>query len=262
AIGIPFGDDHNGCKIFLTTRLQQVCTRMNCQKDVQLNILSEHEAWALFKDNAGLKDVPSPLNDVAKKVSGECKGLPLAIVTVGRALKDETLDGWKVVYQRLKDSRHMENQDVCGEDHEIRIEELIVYGIGQGIFDGVNLIEDARREMRVTITNLQKSGLLLKANDERLVKMHDVVRDFVHWMTSEGENTFMVKSGLKEWPKSRCYTAISLSKINIFPDKLEFPNLKTLLLDCDYDNDNESLTRVPSMFFKGMKVLNVLVLKR
>ncbi|KAK6271270.1 hypothetical protein POUND7_008368 [Theobroma cacao] len=291
AIGIPFGDDHNGCKIFLTTRLQQVCTRMNCQKDVQLNILSEHEAWALFKDNAGLKDVPSPLNDVAKKVSGECKGLPLAIVTVGRALKDETLDGWKVVYQRLKDSRHMENQDVCGgiysslkisydylktdssrsclllcslfpEDHEIRIEELIVYGIGQGIFDGVNLIEDARREMRVTITNLQKSGLLLKANDERLVKMHDVVRDFVHWMTSEGENTFMVKSGLKEWPKSRCYTAISLSKINIFPDKLEFPNLKTLLLDCDYDNDKESLTRVPSMFFKGMKVLNVLVLKR
>ncbi|XP_017985184.1 PREDICTED: probable disease resistance protein At4g27220 isoform X2 [Theobroma cacao] len=291
AIGIPFGDDHNGCKIFLTTRLQQVCTRMNCQKDVQLNVLFEHEAWALFKDNAGLKDVSSPLNDVAKKVAEECKGLPLAIVTVGRALKDETLEGWKVVYQRLKDSRHIENQDVCGgiysslkisydylktdssrsclllcslfpEDHEIRIEELIVYGIGQGIFDGVNLIEDARREMHVTITNLQKSGLLLKANDERLVKMHDVVRDFVHWMTSEGENAFMVTSGLKEWPKSRCYTAISLSKINIFPDKLEFPNLKTLLLDCDYDNDNEGLTRVPSMFFKELKVLNVLVLRR
>ncbi|KAK6270424.1 hypothetical protein POUND7_007529 [Theobroma cacao] len=98
-IRIPFGDDHNGCKIFLTTCLKQVFTQMNCQKDVLLNILSEHEAWALFKDNVRLKDVTSLLHDVAKEVAEECKGLPLTIVIVGRALKTETLDGWEVVNQ-------------------------------------------------------------------------------------------------------------------------------------------------------------------
>ncbi|WRX28535.1 NB-ARC - like 10 [Theobroma cacao] len=107
----------NSCKIFLTTHLKQVCTRLKCQKEVQLNILSEHEVWALFKGNAGLKDVTSPFNDVAREVAGECKGLPLAIVTLGRALKDETLD-----------------------DREIRIEELTIYRIRQGMFDGVDLI--------------------------------------------------------------------------------------------------------------------------
>ncbi|WRX28542.1 NB-ARC - like 10 [Theobroma cacao] len=178
----------NSCKIFLTTHLKQVCTRLKCQKEVQLNILSEHEVWALFKGNAGLKDVTSPFNDVAREVAGECKGLPLAIVTLGRALKDETLD----VYQRLKDSRHIENQDVYGEDRDIRIEELTIYRIRQGMFD------DARRAMRVIIKNLQKSSLLLKTNNERRVKMHAVVRDFVYWMTSRGKNTVMVKSGLKQ----------------------------------------------------------------
>ncbi|KAH1063320.1 hypothetical protein J1N35_028307 [Gossypium stocksii] len=69
SIGIPFGDDHKGCKILLTTRHQQVCTKMNCQKEIQLGILSEDEAWVLFRDKAGLKDDCSTLNDVAKEVA-------------------------------------------------------------------------------------------------------------------------------------------------------------------------------------------------
>ncbi|WRX28540.1 hypothetical protein QQP08_021027, partial [Theobroma cacao] len=86
--------------------------------------------------------------------------------------------------------------------------------------------------MHVIITNLQKSRLLLKL------------------MTSKGENPFMVKSWLKQWPRSesfRCYTAISLikSKINIFPNKLEFPYLKTFLIDYDYNYDNWSLVTIP-----------------
>ncbi|KAH1063280.1 hypothetical protein J1N35_028267 [Gossypium stocksii] len=94
SIGIPCGDDHKGCKILLTTRHQQ--------KEIQLRILSEDEAWVLFRDQAGLEDDCSILNEVAKEVAGECKGLPLAIVTVAKALKDA----------------------------EVFIEELIMYGIG------------------------------------------------------------------------------------------------------------------------------------
>ncbi|XVF70612.1 hypothetical protein PTKIN_Ptkin11bG0176900 [Pterospermum kingtungense] len=289
-IGIPLGEDHKGCKILLTTRRQQVCTLMNCEEKFPLDILSESEAWALFKDNAGLENAFSTLIDVAKEVAGECKGLPLAIVTMARALKDETLDVWRVVNKRLKDSRHSENQDVCGgiysrlqisydylkgnnsrsclllcslfpEDYEIKISELTMYGIGQGMFDDVDSIEDARREMRLIQTNLQKCGLLLETSFAEEVKMHDVVRDFVHWITLEGENMSLVRSGLKKWPgreSLECCIAISLidNEINNFPDSLEFPKLKTFLLDrVMYKID------VPSWFLQGMKVLKVLVLR-
>ncbi|KAJ6301130.1 hypothetical protein OIU77_015440 [Salix suchowensis] len=92
-IGIPVGDDHRGCKVLLITRDRDICSLMQCQQNVLLRILSENEAWALFKINAGLCDEDSNLNTVAKKVARECQGLPIALVTVGRALRDKSVDG-------------------------------------------------------------------------------------------------------------------------------------------------------------------------
>ncbi|XVF70618.1 hypothetical protein PTKIN_Ptkin11bG0177300 [Pterospermum kingtungense] len=272
---------------------------MDCEQIFQLNILSESEAWDLFKENARLENASPTLIEVTKEVARECKGLPLAIVTMARALKGQTdLDVWTVVNQRLKDSRHSENQDVCGgiysrlqisydhlkgnnsrsclllcslfsEDYEIEIEELTMYAIGLGMFNNVNLIEDARGEMRSIITNLQKCGLLLETSGVGTAKMHDVVRDFVHWITSEGENMLLVKSGSKEWPRSEsvgCCTAISLmqSKIDNFPNGLEFPKLKAFLLDEERVSPVDGLRkyiRVPITFFQGMNVVKVLVLQ-
>ncbi|PPD69866.1 hypothetical protein GOBAR_DD33251 [Gossypium barbadense] len=275
-IGIPFG-----CKILLTTRHQQVCTIMNCQKKIQLGILSEVEAWTLFKDNAGVDDGPSSLNDVAKEVARECKGLPLALVTVAKALKGESLDGWRAANQRLKDSRHLDNEEVFGgvysplklsydylkknnsqttendiqscfllcslfpEDDEILIEILIMCGIGVGVglFSHICLIEDKRREIGVALTKLQKSGLLLETDNAETVRMHDVVRDFAHWLKSMGENRFMVKDGLKE-----------CSNIDNLPDKVKLSNLKILVLS------GKEMLRVSSTFFEEMKSLHVLIL--
>eukprot|EP00258_Populus_trichocarpa_P020455 XP_006389067.2 probable disease resistance protein At1g61310 [Populus trichocarpa] len=50
-IGIPFGDDHRGCKILLTTRVQGICFSMECQQKVLLRVLPEDEAWDLLKGN-------------------------------------------------------------------------------------------------------------------------------------------------------------------------------------------------------------------
>ncbi|KAG8492566.1 hypothetical protein CXB51_009967 [Gossypium anomalum] len=316
SIGIPFGDDHKGCKILLTTRHQQVCTKMNCQKEIQLGILSEDEAWILFRDQAGLEDDWSTLNDVAKEVAAQCRGLPLAIVVVAKALKGEGLDlnGWRAVNQRFKDSRHLDNEvfgDVlqplklsydylkkgnnqmtendiqmcfllCSlfpEDTKVPIEILIMCGIGVGLFPNANSIEDKRNEMVMAFKKLQKSGLLLETDDaERIkitkfgfwgtdygerIRMHDVVRDFAHWLTSTGENRFMVKDKLKEWPDMvesfECYIAIALwnCSSNIkFPDKVEFSKLKTLFLGGKYDD----LLVVSGTFFEEMKALQVLFL--
>ncbi|XP_017979661.1 PREDICTED: probable disease resistance protein At4g27220 [Theobroma cacao] len=287
-IGIPFGGEHEGCKILLTTRDQQVCCKMDCEEEFKLNILSEHEAWVLFKDKAGLKD-DSPTLNVAKEVAPECGCLPLAIVTVAKALKGESLDAWIAANKRLKSSRHLDNQHVCGgiytclelsydyldqdnikqcfllcalfpEDYEISIELLTICGIGQGLFNNNYFMEDLRREIHLALSKLQKSGLLLEANDKEHIKMHDVVRDFAHWITSRGENIFMVKDWLTEWPMSErfgCYTAISLwnIEINHLPNKVKFSKLKTLFL-----TGNNSL-RVSCAFFERMTTLQVLLLQ-
>ncbi|EOY12400.1 Cc-nbs-lrr resistance protein, putative [Theobroma cacao] len=287
-IGIPFGGEHEGCKILLTTRDQQVCCKMDCEEEFKLNILSEHEAWVLFKDKAGLKD-DSPTLNVAKEVARECGCLPLAIVTVAKALKGESLDAWIAANKRLKSSRHLDNQHVCGgiytclelsydyldqdnikqcfllcalfpEDYEISIELLTICGIGQGLFNNNYFMEDLRREIHLALSKLQKSGLLLEANDKEHIKMHDVVRDFAHWITSRGENIFMVKDWLTEWPMSErfgCYTAISLwnIEINHLPNKVKFSKLKTLFL-----TGNNSL-RVSCAFFERMTTLQVLLLQ-
>ncbi|MBA0865743.1 hypothetical protein Goshw_015042, partial [Gossypium schwendimanii] len=244
---------------------------MNCQKEIQLGILSEDEAWVLLRHKAGLEDDCSTLTHVAKEVAGECKGLPLAIVTVAKALKGESLDGWRAVNQRFKDSRHLDNEEVLGgvlkplklsydylkegnsqmtgndiqmcfllcslfpEDAEIISDVLIMCGIGVGLFPNAYSIEDKRNEIGMALKKLQKSGLLSETDVAETIRMHDVVRDFAHWLTSTGENRFMVKDKLKEWPHMvGCYSAIALwncsSNIKNFPDKVEFSKLKTLFL--------------------------------
>ncbi|KAJ6301193.1 hypothetical protein OIU77_015495, partial [Salix suchowensis] len=114
-IGIPVGDDHRGCKVLLTTRLRNICSEMECQQKVFLRILSENEAWALFKINAGLRDEDFKLNTVAKKVARECQGLPIALVTVGRALRDKSTVEWEIASKELKNSQ-FPLMELIGED--------------------------------------------------------------------------------------------------------------------------------------------------
>ena len=99
-IGIPFHDNHKGCKILLTTRNVHVCNLMDCGRKIPLNFLSDKESLALIKKIACIIDDYPALNDVVMKVVKECKGLPIAIVTVGKALARKPLD-WKVALKQL-----------------------------------------------------------------------------------------------------------------------------------------------------------------
>jgi len=234
-IGIPFGDAHRGCKILLTTRLKDMCKNMASQQKVSLSPLSENEAWALFKINAGLHDEDSDLNRVAKEVAGECKGLPIALVAVGKALRDKSAVEWEVASEELKksQSRHMETCDdrrnayaclklsydylkhektklcflLCclfPEDYDIPIEELTRYAVGYGMYQDVESIEGVRKRVYVEIENLKACCMLLGTETGEHVKMHDLVRDVAIQIASSEKYDFMVKAGfgLKEWPTS------------------------------------------------------------
>jgi len=163
-IGVPFDDHHRGCKILLTTRLEHVCSSMKCQQKVFLRVLPEDEALVLFRINAGLRDGDSTLNTVAREVARECHGLPIALMTVGRALRDQPAVQWDVALEELKNSkssRHMEQIDeivyarlklsydylkhketklcflLCclfPKDYNIPIEDLTRYAVGYGLY--------------------------------------------------------------------------------------------------------------------------------
>ncbi|KAH0722749.1 hypothetical protein KY290_005397 [Solanum tuberosum] len=87
-LGIPSGSNRkHQCKVTFTTRFRSVCAVMGAQKTLEVGMLSEEKAWILSGPKVGnFVDDPSLL-DIAKEVAKECKGLPLAIISVARALK-------------------------------------------------------------------------------------------------------------------------------------------------------------------------------
>ncbi|KAF8395846.1 hypothetical protein HHK36_019800 [Tetracentron sinense] len=299
AIGIPFGGDCKDCKILLTTRSQDVCNAMGSRtRKIGLNALSEEESWALFQINAGTCVNTPDLNVVAREVAGKCGGLPIALVTVGRALVDKDLEEWKKAARRLKESKPTNEQDVdhevfsclrlsydylkgeetkacfllcClfPEDHEILIEDLARYGMGQGLFQDVNTMDEARGRSRTAIKKLKASCLLLDcfskefamdSIDRDFIKMHDVVRHAAKTIASKDNNVLVRagEAGLKKWPNKGTFehkTCISVMDNDIcnLPGGLKCPKLQTLLLQRNYN-----MTDIPDSFFEGMTALQVL----
>ncbi|XP_031284121.1 disease resistance protein At4g27190-like [Pistacia vera] len=292
-VGIPFGDDQKGCKIFLTTRRLQVCHAMRCQHQFQLDALNEKEGLSLLKSHAGISDESPTLNDMAIKVAGECKGLPLAIVSVGSALRQKTISEWKEALRKLKMSKlnvienvdrdvyaclqfsydYLKSQEIksyfllCSlfpEDHEIDLEELVRYGMGLGLNLDADSIEDSRDQLCAMVDNLKASCLLLDAGEKDFIKMHDVVRDFALWMASKQNHAFLVNAGISELQKVESqeqYMAINLVEWErgiMLPDGLMYPNLQILILDAY--RYGLTLSKASDAFFEGMKALKVLTL--
>ncbi|RVW34099.1 putative disease resistance protein [Vitis vinifera] len=103
-MGVPHPDARNKSKIIFTTRSQDVCHQMKAQKSIEVTCLSSEAAWTLFQKEVGeetLKSHPH-IPRLAKIVAEECKGLPLALVTVGRAMVGEKdPSNWDKVIQDL-----------------------------------------------------------------------------------------------------------------------------------------------------------------
>ncbi|KAL5835541.1 hypothetical protein ACOSQ3_015096 [Xanthoceras sorbifolium] len=102
-VGIPFGDDHKGCKLLLTTRNEDVLSnKMDSQNNFCIDILNEKEAWSLFKSTAGdcteNKDLQSLPIDIAKA----CGGVPSVIVKKARELKNKQVYEWKNALVELR----------------------------------------------------------------------------------------------------------------------------------------------------------------
>ncbi|GMP73013.1 hypothetical protein CsSME_00030877 [Camellia sinensis var. sinensis] len=294
-VGIPFGNDHPGCKIIITTRREQVCRTMGYEwektKIVWLDVLPEQDSWDLFRKNVGDVVASSALNDVAREVCKECGGLPIAVVTVAKAMKGKSnLEEWKNAAQELKKSvpTNIEGVDeqvykslrlsydylqdeeakVCfllcslfPEDHNILIEDLVRYGMGLRVFKNVDTVQEARGRAKSVINNLIASCLLLTSDKQDCIKMHDVVRDVAIFI---GSKKYFVRAGcnLRYWPNMDSldqYTGISLmrNQISNLLELLECPKLQILLLQ--YNKNEWSCSHE---LFSRMNALSVLDLSQ
>ena len=294
AVGIPHGDYHKGCKVLLTARsIDTLSKKMDSQQNFLIGALGEEEAWSLFKKMAGDYVEGSELKWVARDVAKECAGLPVSIVTVARALRDNnSLFYWRDALEQLRrpSSTNFMNiqpaaykaiklsyDKLAGEELKntflligytaiASIDDLLMCSMGLGLFQGVSKMEVARARVHALVHKLKASCMLLNhiSQKKELFSMHDVVRDVAISIASTEQNVFSATNeqveGYREWSDEsaiKLYTSIVLHDIrtNLLPEVVESPQLKLLFICAD--QESSSLT-IPNKFFERMMQVRVI----
>ncbi|KAI5651027.1 hypothetical protein M9H77_37032 [Catharanthus roseus] len=297
-IGIPSQSAHPRCKLLLTSRNRDALTlTAENAKIFSVDVLSEQESWILLKKNAGDFIDSSDFYQVAKDVLQECKGLPLAIVTIGCALKDRGKASWDDALLGLQQAmpENVPNvlKDVYGpllwsldrleseeqrylfllcclfpEDSEILLQVLVIYGMGLGIFKGTKKLAEAKNRVESIVEVLISRNLLLPSGSDdwgnRLVKMHDVIRDMGIWIAPKWKQVFMINHEENEWPTPKDdqdsyenYTGISVSFSTSDIDAPEFMDCHKLEILRIHGKKWEDL-KLGENILSGMRGLKVL----
>ncbi|RVW23571.1 Disease resistance protein RPS5 [Vitis vinifera] len=295
-IGVPRPDTENKSKIVLTTRSQDVCHQMKAQKSIEVECLESEDAWTLFRKEVGEEILNShpAIPMLAKVVAEECKGLPLALVTLGRAMaaekhpsnwdkviqdmrkspaeitgmEDKLFHRLKLSYDRLPDNASKScfiYHSMFREDWEIYNYQLIELWIGEEFLGEVHDIHEARDQGKKIINTLKHACLLESCGSkENRVKIHDVIRDMALWLYGEHgvkKNKILVYNKVarldedQETSKLKETEKISLWDMNVG----KFP--ETLVcpnLKTLFVKKCHNLKKFPSGFFQFMLLLRVL----
>ncbi|MQM18182.1 hypothetical protein Taro_051168 [Colocasia esculenta] len=224
-IGIPKPQGRRrNSKIVFTTRSSQVCNGMDADKKVRVKPLDKAASRELFCSKLRTEVIRTNpgIGLLSQQVIDKCGGLPLALITVGRAMADrEDIQDWedavkaldhrperlegmddqvlrclKFSYDYLKKDNMRSALLFCAmyeEDEEIRIPELVDYWVGEGLVDdendgGEGSMNDARAAGQALINKLLDACLLEPGTWSSRVKMHDAVRDMALWINRHEYN--------------------------------------------------------------------------
>ena len=195
-VGIPFKDDQTICKLVLVSRdIDLLRKEMGAQKYFQIQHLQREEAWCLLKKIAGDYVEGDQLQPTAIKVLDECGGLPIAIVTIATALKDETVAVWKNALDELRSCaptnirgmekkvysclewsyNHLKGDEVkslfllCGclsYYGDISMDQMLRYATGLNFFDRICSLEGAINKLVTLVKTLKASSLLLDGAED------------------------------------------------------------------------------------------------
>lgn len=298
-VGIPSRTRENKSKVAFTTRSLDVCARMGVHDPIEVQCLATNDAWDLFQEKVGEITLGShaDIPELAKKVAGKCRGLPLALNVIGetmackRTIQEwhhaiDVLTSYAAEFSGMDDQilpilkysyDHLTNRQVrscfqyCAlhpENYSIRKNRLIDYWICEGFIGGSIGKERAVNQGYEILGTLVRACLLSEEGLSKLeVKMHDVVREMALWTLSDlGKNNerciVRAGSGLRKVPKVKNWKAVrSLSLMNNDIEEIsgspECPELTTLFL-----HENKSLVSISGEFFRHMRKLVVLDLSK
>ncbi|KAL6648438.1 hypothetical protein ACP70R_012662 [Stipagrostis hirtigluma subsp. patula] len=227
-------------KVIVASRSEAVCADMGCRKKIKMDCLNEDDAWSLFQANVGEETIHrhSQTPTLARQVAAECNGLPLALVTVGRAMSNKrTPEEWtdalsalktsqlsmtpgsdknthalvKFCYDNLESDMARECFLTCAlwpEDHSISKDELVHCWVGLGLLPELADVDEAHRLGHSVIAALEAARLLEPGDNHRFnmfpsdthVRLHDAVRDAA-LRFAPGKWLVRAGAGLREPPR-------------------------------------------------------------
>ncbi|KAF0910582.1 hypothetical protein E2562_003018 [Oryza meyeriana var. granulata] len=227
-------------KVVAASRSEAVCADMGCRKKIKMECLNEEDAWSLFEANAGEEAIHRhpQIPSLARQVAAECKGLPLSLVTVGRAMSSKrTPDEWgdaldaikkmklssapssdksahplvKFCYDNVESHMARECFLACAlwpEDHNISKDELVQCWIGLGLLPELADVDEAHQIAHSVISTLEAARLVEQGDNHRYnmfpsgthVRLHNVVRDAA-LRFAPGKWLVRAGAGLREPPR-------------------------------------------------------------
>lgn len=275
-VGIPYPDGLKKQKVILATRYESVCGHMEAHRVVFLECLDPEKAWNLFKEKAkvGVINSDPRIERLAYEVAEECGGLPLALVTIGRAMSTKkTCHEWALALSFLKKSRiheipnmgnvsniytrlkisydYLQDKQIkecflcCSlwpEDYSIWKVELIDCWIGMGLIE-YDTMEEAYDKGYSIIEYLKNACLLETGYLEDEVRVHDIIRDMSLWISSDCTEGHM-----------KCTVQAGVGLHNISNRDIEtFRSASKISLMCNYITQFPQAMNCPNLQFLSLQ---------
>lgn len=276
-VGIPYGEEHKGCKIILTSRFKEVCDEMESTNYVQVEELTDEDRLILFKKKAGLPEGTKAFDRAAEEVVRQCGKLPNAIVIIGTALRHKPVREWNEAIKRKKASTPINVEGIpeevvlcvaLGYDqletvaksclqfsclfppyYSVSMEEFVIHGLVDRLFPQVGLLGEVGNRVHPVVLRLISSSLLLEGDRESCFRIHDDTRKVVKYIAAREGDHFIAEPGMKKgWPREDLQNCEKLSlmdgNVTALPDQPKCPRLTTLFLQ------NNPFADIPIAFFE------------
>ncbi|XVF29562.1 hypothetical protein REPUB_Repub15cG0132000 [Reevesia pubescens] len=214
AVGIPDPRLGNGCALILATRKLEVCDDMHLINVIEVETVSNEEAWELFCEQVGSIVNAPGIRSFAQGIVERCGGLPLLVIVTGRALAaEEDVFAWEQAFRQFSgpyrdvrdrndvikllkfsfDRLKVHDIQSCflhcalfAEDQEVNISEFVKYSIEEGLIAGSTA--DAYKRGHEIVTVLVQA-FLLERTVNYSIKMHDIMRDLALGILSQEEGS-------------------------------------------------------------------------
>ncbi|XP_039137186.1 disease resistance protein UNI-like [Dioscorea cayenensis subsp. rotundata] len=211
-------------KVIFTTRSEELCTKMRADEKIKVECLEPQEAWDLFKENVNLDVIESDvrMKEIARQVMNECRGLPLTLILIGKAMSNKkNFEEWDYVLRSMRKSKTSIIQDVekslyptleisydnlpnklCKDCFlyislwprgvGISNEDIIDFWIRLGLIHEFDNLREAYGHGQYILRLLEAACLLepyekAYMDFKKDLRLHDVIRDMALWIVAKSE---------------------------------------------------------------------------